>query len=411
MTIFLICAAVSLVGIALYLLQVGAACSLIRKNQKRADGVRETSPPPISILKPLRGLDDNLFDNLASFCTQDYQSYEILFSLQDHNDPAYKVAKKVQDKYPDKDITIVVERCNAGLNPKVNNLIPAYRKARHPYILISDSNVMVDENYLREITRHTQDPAVGLVSNVIRGVGGRSLGALLENLHLNSFIIGSVSFLYRFLDMPCVIGKSMLMKKDDLEALGGLEAFKDILAEDFIIGREMHRAGKKVVLSNYLVSNVNEHWGIKRFLNRHTRWGKLRWKIGGFRYFVEILANPVFVAALPVVVTTGPTNLTLSFAALIGLIKVLGDSILGKILETGTAGKKAICRSPLIYFLAPLKDIIIGMVWFVPLISSTVVWRGNRYLIGKDSRLSPCPASGLWSWGYRITDVIRARFA
>ena len=301
MTVFLICVAISMIGITLYLLQVGAACSLIRNNDDHASAVpsHDISLPAISILKPLRGLDDNLFDNLSSFCTQDYPEYEILFSLQDHNDPAYKVAKKVQEKYPAVNITIVVERCNVGLNPKVNNLIPACRKSRHPYVLISDSNIMVGTGYLREIVHHAQDPSVGLVSNLIRGVGGRSIGATLENLHLNSFIIGSVSFLDRFLGMPCVIGKSMLMKKDDLQALGGLEAFKDILAEDFIIGREMTKAGKKVVLSSYLISNVNEYWDVKRFLNRHTRWGKLRWRIGGLKYFSEMLANPVFVAALP----------------------------------------------------------------------------------------------------------------
>ena len=414
MTIFFICCIViSTIGLILYLLQVGAACLLINRGRKpgEIDKAFETnSLPPLSILKPLRGLDDNLFDNLASFCIQDYPEYEILFSLQDHNDPAYKVAKKIKDKYPDRNITLVVERCNAGLNPKVNNLIPSYQKARHPYILISDSNVMVGKDYLREITCHTHDPAVGLVSNVIRGVGGHSIGAILENLHLNSFILGSVSFLDRFLRMPCVIGKSMLMNKKDLEALGGLEAFKDILAEDFIIGREMHRVGKKVVLSNYLISNVNEYWGIKRFLNRHTRWGKLRWRIGGFRYFAELLANPVFVAALPVIVS-GPSRITLSYAGLVCLTKVLGDSIIGRTIETVTNGDEMDERSPLLYFLAPIKDIVIGIVWFVPLVSSTVVWRGNRYIIGKDSRLAPCPETGFWSWGYRITDVIRARFA
>jgi ceramide glucosyltransferase len=412
MTLFGICAAISIVGTVLCLLQAGAAWSLITKKRKPADLIptRGSVLPPVSILKPLRGLDDNLFDNLASFCTQNYPEYEILFSLQDRNDPAYKVAKKVQDRFPDKNITIVVERCNAGLNPKVNNLIPAYRKARHPFVLISDSNVMVDENYLSEITRQAYDPAIGLVSNVIRGIGGRSIGSVLENLHLNSFILGSVSFLDRFLGMPCVIGKSMLMKKDDLEALGGLSAFKDILAEDFIIGREMQRAGKKVILSSYLISNVNEYWSIKRFLNRHTRWGKLRWKIGGYKYLSELLANPVFVAALPVVLN-GPTKAGLSFAGLIWLIKILGDAIIGRAIDAGTPESKMEKRSSLIYVLAPLKDLLIGFLWFVPLLSSTVVWRGNRYLIGKDSRLSPCPETGFWSWGYRITDVIRARFA
>ncbi len=408
MTIFTVCAAISIAGIILYLLQVGATYSVIKRKKEPAGQV--SNFPPVSILKPLKGLDDNLFDNLASFCTQDYPTYEILFCLQDFNDPAYKVAKKVQDKYPGRNISLVIEKCSAGLNPKVNNLIPAYRKARHPYVLISDSNVLVNENYLQEIMRHTADPSVGLVSNLIRGVGGRSMGALFENLHLNSFIIGSVSFLDRFLGMPCVIGKSMLMKKADLEALGGLRAFKDILAEDFIIGREMQAAGKKVVLSNYLVKNVNEYWGVKRFLNRHTRWGKLRWKIGGVKYLSELLANPVFIAALPVLFK-GPSRESLSFAALIALIKVLGDSVIGRTIEASSAKIDTHAQSPLIYFLAPVKDILIGILWFVPLLSSTVVWRGNRYVIGKDSRLSPCPETGFWSWGWRLTDSIRARIA
>lgn len=413
MTFFGICAAISISGTILYLMQVGAAYSLIKR--KRETGNRTAAhdmnySPPVSILKPLRGLDDNLFDNLASFCTQDYPEYEILFCLQDFNDPAFKVAKKIQDKYPDRNISLVIEKCNVGLNPKINNLIPAYRKSRHPYVLISDSNVMVDKNYLREIMQHTKDPGVGLVSNLIQGVGGRSMGALFENLHLNSFIIGSVSFLDRFLKMPCVIGKSMLMKKDDLEMLGGLVAFKDLLAEDFIIGREMRRSGKRVVLSNYLVSNVNEYWGVKRFLNRHTRWGKLRWKIGGVKYFSELLANPVFIAALPVLFK-GPSRETLSCAALVGLVKILGDALIGRAIGASSPRTDLHKQSLAVYLLAPVKDLLIGILWFVPLLSPTVVWRGNRYLIGRDSRLSPCPETGFWSWGYRITDNIRARVA
>jgi ceramide glucosyltransferase len=410
MTIFAICAAISIAGIILYVLQVGATYSLLRKKEDARATVRKIDfTPPVSILKPLRGLDDNLFDNLASFCTQDYAGYQVLFCLQDYNDPAYKVAKKVQDKFPDCDISLIVEKCNTGLNPKVNNLVPAYRKARHPYILISDSNVMVGNGYLKEIIQHAKNPEVGLVSNLIRGIGGRSVGAILENLHLNSFIIGSVSFLDRFLGMPCVIGKSMLMKKDDLEALGGLTAFKDVLAEDFVIGREMHRSGKKVVLSNYLINNVNEYWSVKRFLNRHTRWGKLRWKIGGFKYFSELLGNPVFIASLPVLFG-GPTRETVSFAAIVGLVKVLGDFLMGRTIGEASTGTDS-HPSALRYFLAPVKDIIIGILWFAPLVSSTVVWRGNRYVIGKDSHLSPCPETGFWSWGYRITDSIRARIA
>jgi len=413
MSIFIICATISSIGIILYLFQVGAVYTLIKR--RRETGNRPSAHDmnyllPVSILKPLSGLDDNLFDNLASFCTQDYPDFEILFCLQDFNDPARKVAKKIQDKYPDRNISIIIEKCNAGLNPKINNLIPGYKKSRHPYVLISDSNVMVDKNYLREIMRHTKNPEVGLVSNLIQGVGGRSIGAFFENLHLNSFIIGSVSFLDRVLGMPCVIGKSMLMKKDDLEALGGLTAFKDILAEDFIIGREMKRSGKRIVLSSYLVSNVNEYWGIKRFLNRHTRWGKLRWKIGGVKYFSELLANPVFIASLPVLLR-GPSHESLACVALVSLVKILGDAFIGRAIEASSGRTDLHKQSPAVYLLAPMKDILIGILWFVPLLSSSVVWRGNRYLIGRDSRLSPCPETGFWSWSYRLTDNIRARVA
>ena len=134
---------------------------------------RESSAifPPVSILKPLKGLDDNLFDNLESFCLQDYPAYEIICSLQDGNDPAYKVVSKIKAKYPGVRITVVVERCTEGLNPKVSNMLPAYRRATHPLVLISDSNVMVEKDYLKRIVPSMKDPEVGLVCNLIRGVG------------------------------------------------------------------------------------------------------------------------------------------------------------------------------------------------------------------------------------------------
>jgi ceramide glucosyltransferase len=358
----------------------------------------------------MKGLDDNLFDNLSSFCNQDYPGYEIIFSLQNYNDPAYKVAKKIREKYPECDISIITERCNEGLNPKINNLMPAYKIAKYEHILISDSNVMVGKDYLKEIVKPMEDPDVGLVSNMIRGVGGRTIGSLFENLHLNSFIIGSVCFLDRFLKMPCVVGKSMLMRKKDLEAIGGLKSVKDVLAEDYIIGKKMQKRGRKVILSNHLINNVNEYWGFKKFINRHTRWGKLRWKIGGVRYFSELIGNPVFMSCFPILLWE-PSGMTLSFAALVGFIKVLGDYYLGKKIGSRFRGQGSSSLAPWCYLLSPAKDIIIGLIWFVPILSNTVLWRGNRYIIGKDSMLSQYPENGIWSWRYRVFDAIKARFA
>ena len=398
--LFLLCAAVTAVSLIIYGLQVIAVRRTVESARRRTSPAPgEAALPPVSILKPLKGLDDNLFDNLESFCRQDYPEYEILFALQDHNDSAYKVARKIKDRHPGKNITIVVERCGAGLNPKVNNLIPAYRASRYDTILISDSNVLVGPDYLRSIAEKLTDPAAGLVTNLIRGTGGRTLGAVLENLHLNSFIVGSVCFLDRYLGRSCVIGKSMLMRKKDLESIGGFPAFKDVLAEDYLIGRKMQEKGKGVIVSGYRVNNVNQYWTIGRFLNRHTRWGKLRWKIGGYQYFSELLANPVFLS-FAMLLLAGPTPPALLFAAMAATLKVIGDRSLGE-----TTGASLPFRS---YLLVPVKDVIIGFLWFVPLLSDTVVWRGNRYLLDRDSRLAPVPESGIWAWRFRFTDAVRA---
>jgi ceramide glucosyltransferase len=421
MEIFWIFAGITVLGLVGYGFQILAVRSTLKgAGGGKGTGIENTSLPGISVLKPLKGLDDNLFDNLESICIQDYPQYEIIFSLQDHNDLAYKVARKIKDKYPDRDITIIVERCNAGLNPKVNNLIPAYRVAKYEVILISDSNVAVNRNYLRDIAEDMQDPEVGLVSNIIKGTGGRTFGAVFENLHMNSFVMGSVCLLDRFLKMPCVVGKSMLMRKRDLESIGGFEAVKDVLAEDYLIGKKLHRIGKKVVLSNHMISNVNEYWDIRKFLNRHTRWGKLRWKIGGIRYFSELFSNAVFMSFLPVILWER-SKTTVSFALLVSSAKVLGDLYINRIIEGKEKNNKSgenrrhisyrLSLNPLWYVLSPVKDLIIGLIWFMPILSRTVVWRGNRYMIGKDSVLSPCPETGFWSWRYRVMDTIRARFA
>lgn len=405
MEIFLIFAGLAALGLIGYGLQIWAVRATLQ--ERCEDRGKESTAVPlpltgVSILKPLKGLDDNLFDNLESICMQDYPEYEVIFSLRDQNDPAYKVARKIKDKYPDKDITIIVERCNAGLNPKVNNLIPAYRIAKFEHILISDSNVMVDKNYLREILSPMRDPEVGLISNMIKGTGGRTFGSIFENLHLNSFVLGGVCFLDKLLKMPCVVGKSMLMKKQDFEAIGGFKAVKDVLAEDYLIGQKMHKMGKKVILSNHIIKNVNEYWGIRKFINRHTRWGKLRWKIGGIRYFSELFSNAVFMSVLPIFLWE-PSRITLAFAAGVSSIKILGDIYIGRKIKTK--------MSFLLYFLSPVKDIIIGLIWFAPILSTTVVWRGNRYIIGKDSMLSPCPETGILSWRYRFANSIKARLA
>ena len=389
-------------GLIIYGLQIVAVrLALSPARNRQGHPVLSQSCPPISVIKPLKGLEDSLFGNLESFCVQDYPEYEVIFSLQDENDPAYKVARKVREKFPDKPISIVVERCHHGFNPKVNNLFSAYRHSKYPIILISDSNVTVDPYYLRTIVKPMDDPEVGLVCNLIKGIGGKTIGSIFENLHLNSFILGNICFLERYLRIPCVVGKSMLMRKSDLEAVGGLASVKDVLAEDHFIGEKIRAQKQRVVISNYLISNVNEYWNLRKFINRHVRWGKMRWKIGGVRYLLELTINPVFIACLPLLLS-GPTEKSLFALAVVCLIKIIGDFYLGKSISTA--------MHPSLYLLSPIKDLFMGVLWFVPLADGTVVWRGNRYRMGKDTRLSLCPERG-GEWKARIVEGIKAKIA
>jgi ceramide glucosyltransferase len=402
MALFWILGVVILWGLVIYFLQIIAVRSALSptKNGER-HAILPQSFPPISVIKPLKGLEDNLFGNLESFCVQDYPEYEVIFSLQDENDPAYKVARKVKEKFADIPISIVIERCHHGFNPKVNNLFPAYRHSKYPTVLISDSNVMVDPYYLRTIVKPMDNPEVGLVCNLIKGIGGKTIGSIFENLHLNSFILGNICFLNKYLRIPCVVGKSMLMRKSDLEAIGGLGSVKDVLAEDHFIGEKIRGQKQRVVISNYLINNVNEYWNLRKFINRHVRWGKMRWKIGGIKYFLELTTNPVFTACLPLLLL-GPTEKTLSVLTLVCLIKIIGDFYLGRSISRP--------MHPFLYLLAPMKDLLIGLIWIVPLMDDTVVWRGHRYLMGKDTRLSLCSEKG-GEWKYRIMEGIKAKLA
>lgn len=358
-------------SLTIYFLQVIALRKKLRENYK------VDSLPPISIIKPLKGLDDNLFDNLESFCKQDYPEYEIILSFQDKNDPAYRVAEKVKTKYPHL-VSLVVDSSPRALNPKVKNMISAYRASKYDYFLISDSNVYVEKDYLRK-TVSAMSKDTGLVTNLIMGISGKSFGARLENLQLNSFIILSVCFLDKFLKMPCSIGKSMLMRKSDFEEIGGFNAVKDVLAEDYMIGKLMHEKGKKVVLSSYIIKNINEYWSLRRFLNRHTRWAKIRWKIAGLKYFTEPLCNPVFLSSLLPLLDNFSKISILAFL-LVTLLKTYLDIYVGRLIKSS---------SGISNFLIPLKDLIAAFIWFVPLVSCKLIWRDNTYLIGKDTMIIP----------------------
>lgn len=350
----------------------------------------DSAPPAVSILKPISGLEDRLGTNLESFFHLRYPAYELVFCFQDPADPALPLVRGLAGCHPRVDTQIVVGDHREGLNPKVRNLIPGYRRSRHELILISDANVAVSPGYLAEAVSHLRDPRVGLVSHLVRGVGGRTLGADLDNGYLNTFILGSVTLLDR-VGLSCVIGKSMLMRRSHLEDMGGLESVRDLLAEDYVLAQRTRQAGRRVVISGSPVDRVAVTGGVRPFLRRYTRWNAMRRTIAGPAYALEIVANPTFLAAVLAGATlagTGPERPTIVIAGVGIGVKMALDACSQLLL--------GVRLRPRHVFLTPLRDLLCAYAWAAGYWNRSVDWRGAKVALGKGSRLSaaePTPSS------------------
>jgi ceramide glucosyltransferase len=348
--------------------------------------------PPVTVLKPLKGMDDGLYENLLSFVHQDYPAFEIVCGTPDADDPAIEVVARLAAEHPGIPISVTVCQQPIGLNPKVNTLGVILPAARHDHVLVSDSNVRVGPTYLRETVAEMADPRVGLVTNLLAGVEERSIGSAFENAHLGSFVAGSVAAAYVLAGRAIVVGKSMLFRRSDLDALGGLGLVADILAEDYVLGRGFAEAGRRVVVSSHVVRTVVQTWSVGRFLARHVRWGQLRRRISPGAYLAEPLLNPVaWCALLLAAAAAGAAVGSLDGAALATLalggvlVKVASDALLLRRLRGRPLAAAHVA-------LVPVKDLLAAGVWVVAAFRRSVEWRGTPLRIGPGSRLSRGPA-------------------
>lgn len=371
--------AAGLIGTAMLLVQLAAL-----RRHLAAPAPVPRGRPGISVLKPLCGLDDHLAGNLETFAALEWPEYEVLLGVRDAEDPALPVARAAVERHPGR-FRLVLQRGEPGLNPKVNQLVTLARAARHSILVVSDSNVRVEKGYLAEIAAILEDPAVGLVTHAVAGVGEQRLGSLFDHLHLAGSVGPGVVAAKRVAGRDIVVGKSMAFRREDLRALGGFEAAKDVLAEDYVLGRMVSRVlGKRVAVGRRPVQNVSASRSLGDFTARYGRWAVIqRAMTGRWVHLSQALLNPVLLGAAAVAADARPGTL-LAFGSLCAA-KAGIDGACARALRPGGFRARQL-------LLVPAKDLVFGWAWARGLFRSEVVWRGNRIRVLPGTRIERCPA-------------------
>ena len=226
------------------------------------------------MIKPLMGVDPNLFGNLETFFTMEYPRYVLLFCVEDESDPVLMLVRKLVEKYPEVEATLFVGGCKVGVNPKINNMQPAYEAAKYELVLISDSGIRMKEDTLLDMVHHMTD-RVALVHQMPFTCDREGFAAAYEKI-----FFGTVqSRMYLAADMlriNCHTGMSALLKKFTLDEVGGLKAFGIYLAEDFFYAKSLTDRGWRITVSSQPALQNSGHCAVDSFQARLRRWAKLR---------------------------------------------------------------------------------------------------------------------------------------
>jgi ceramide glucosyltransferase len=347
--------------------------------------VRPTPPlPPISILKPLKGIDPEIYESFRSHCLQDYPEYEIIFGVNDSNDPAIASVKELQREFPGRRIQIVVSAKTLGENVKVSNLAQMLREAHYDYLIVNDSDIRVESDYLRRVTAPLADSKVGMVTCLYRGVAEATLGSRLESLGISTdFCAGVLAALQLEGGIRFGLGSTLAFRRAELEKIGGFDSILDHLADDYELGKRIADLGLAVKLSDVVVETFLPPYRLRDFFAHQLRWarGVRDARAGG--YFGLVFTFGILWALLGVAASKGALWSWKALASTLFLRLAVALIVGWNVLRDRQVLKYA--------WLIPLRDLVAVMVWIASLGGHTVTWRGDRFNLknGKLTRVVP----------------------
>jgi len=365
-----------------YGLSAAAVVSFVnfRRSKRLETPPADFELPPVSILKPLKGVDPEIWESFCSHCEQDYPQFQLIFGVSEGDDPAVEFVRKLKLKYAKTSIELIVCERTLGTNIKVSNLVQMLPSALHDLLLVNDSDIRVPSDYLRKVAAPLADSSVGLVTCLYRGIASPTLGSRLEALGISTdFIPGVLSA--RFLEngLHFGLGSTLAFRRDDLQAVGGFEPLLDYLADDYELGRRIAATGKRVELSVATVSTFLPAYSLPQFLRHQLRWSRTirdarRWGYAGL-FFTFGLPW----ALLTLVATRGATWAWMLFAATLVMRFAVGLAT-----AVGVLDDRQIARN--IIWL-PLRDLLAPFLWAASFTGNRIDWRGDVFSL-KDGRLT-----------------------
>jgi ceramide glucosyltransferase len=372
---------------AYYLLCLWSASAFLRDQRAACDGsLPAQALPPVSILKPLKGTDPEIYVSFRSHCLQDYPEYEIIFGVSDPNDPAVASVRQLQSDFPTRNIRLMVCRKILGANVKVSNLVQMLTEARYPHLLVNDSDIRVETDYLRRVMAPLANPKVGMVTCLYRGVAAATLGSRIESLGISTdFCAGVLAARQLEGGLRFGLGSTMAFRCADLEKIGGFESFADYLADDYELGRRIAALGLEVKLSEVVVETNLPAYDMPKFLSHQLRWarGVRDSRAGG--YFGLVLTFGLLWSCVVVLASRGAP-----WAWAIAVTTLALRLVLALLVGRGVLRDRQLIEQ---LWLLPLRDLVAVGVWLVSLVGHTVNWRGDSFEL-KNGRLIRMPRPG-----------------
>jgi len=336
---------------------------------------------PVTLIKPICGLEWGLADNLRTFCNQDYGTFQVIFGVHSPRDLAIPVIRKVIAEFPERDLSLVVCDRLIGSNYKISNIANMAEYAKHDILVISDSDMRVDPSYLKAVIEPFGRADVGATTCLYSGHGRGGIVSRVAAMFINDWFLPSALIPRQFAEQDYCFGATMAVRRDVLDQSGGIQSLADFLADDYMLGQRVIAAGYKIALVPYVVANIIHEKSLSALYHHELRWAHTIKSVQPIGYLLSAITDIFSISLL-----AGAALLAAGYSPISAAMPVVLAMVLRTVLHGKVSGSllKGDSYSP---WLVPLRDGLSFIVRATSYFSGRVQWRGTDFTLMENNRI------------------------